>query len=170
MRSFQTRKWHLLQNRLNIQVQIFLKKKPKSWKEEFVCVVFVWFCGVFTKCLPSCLESQSFDCGNEYSWIELLMSFSLIFVHPLRINTQCSFQRLPVPSFSGCRSSIHLCKKASLAAASFAASSLQVCSCSLCNEFQGKHLYKSGEICIPYDPLSWNPLPFSAHPISPEQF
>lgn len=91
------------------------QEETLSWKEEFVCVGFVWFCGVFfTNCLPSRLESQSFNCKNECSWIELLMSSSLIFMHPLRINKQCSFQRLPVPYFSGYRSSIHECQESFL--------------------------------------------------------
>lgn len=126
----------------------------------------------FTKCLPSCLESQSFDCRNEYSWIELLVSSSLIFMDPLRNNTPHGFQRLPVAYFSAYGSSIPLCKKASLAATSFAISSLQVCSCSLYNDFQGKHLYRAGEMenMHPSCLLSWNPLPFSVHPIFPEQF
>lgn len=62
----------------------------------------------FTKCLPSCLESQSFDCKNEYPWIELLVSSSLIFMDPLRNNTPHGFQRLPVAYFSAYGSSIPL--------------------------------------------------------------
>jgi len=86
----------------------------------FVCL----FAGVLLQSFfPVALEVEVFYCRNEYFWIYLLMPSSLIFRDPIRLYTQLPWLQH------------HL-----------EVSSLQDYSHSIYIHFQGKHLYRAGEM------------------------
>lgn len=75
--------------------------------------MFVWFVyfGVVLKSFfPTAMEVDAFYCRNRYFWLDLLVS-SLIFMNPLRIDTQCGLQ-IPPPPIS--LASDHPCDSATL--------------------------------------------------------
>lgn len=137
----------MLQNSKNTRVQVFPRKKPHTGGKGLFGVWLVgWLgcCFFLQSFFPLTLEVEVFYCRNEYFWIDLLMSSSLIFMDPLRIDTQCGLQRLP-SAISLAIDHPYTCAT-HLPWQHLEVSSLQDYSHSLYINFQGKHLYRAGKM------------------------